>query len=125
MSFGNQKKVDPLFNSGLAYLETMTIIIRECHARSLSSDLDGLYYALENLYICILPRLTQEDVDKLSDIKLACRTNHRNGRQDSLIRSSVGTHDKLREWFAQMHYMAHTNGLLMPDKPSELEALNV
>lgn len=122
MSFDASKKSDPLFNSGLAYLETMTMIIRHCHSCSLSGEIDGLYYALENLYICILPRLSKEDKDELNDITAACRTNHRNGRDDSLIRNSVGTHDKLRQWFAKMHYLAHMNGLLMPDKPSELEA---
>jgi hypothetical protein len=105
----------PEFNSGIAYLERIHLLMIAAHRSSINKDYQGQHLVLNQLFIEILPRLIMNkrtgEIKEIKDIRKAC---------NSLVsQRKINTHSasmKLIEFFEKLNCLVHQEGLVMPNK---------
>lgn len=114
-------KVDPMFNASIEYLKLLMELMRRAHDKSISRDLNELFNTLENLDICVEPRI-QLYYEDVRDAREVCESNYKNGLIDENVSTQYAAHAALKKWFRVLSMAIHRSGLLMQDKPDMMEA---
>lgn len=135
---GNQ----PLFNSGVAFLERLHYLTMQIHGCFFDNDFEGAHRLIRCYEIEILPRVKKQEKDMLE----VCRNNTEliyetyirqlnrktnlnyqgyRYKQNNPRLTSFRYRQELLSWFTLLSEVAHRLGLIMPDKPKESSALEV
>lgn len=121
---GKVASVDPMFNAGIDYLHIMTSLLRRAHERSIGQNTRALFHTLENLYICVEPRI-QRYIKPVKAARTVCEKNYISGLTSPGIARQYSTHQALKDWFRTLTIAIHKSGLLMQDRPDEAGATEV
>lgn len=92
-------KREPLFNSALAYLERIDLLIRECHKTYYHDNLEKFKKAVVCLYLELKPRMNTESISAWNN-----------------------EGDPIKN-FEMLLKFAHDNGLIIPDKKTGIDAV--
>lgn len=112
---------DPQFNSGIAYLQTISKLIENYHASMMNKDYLQALIIADSIFDEVNPRLTLEQIKELKRLQIIA-TNSFTGGTPSYSRG------KVREYYVQLNNFVHLAKMRLVDKKTlmerEVEELN-
>lgn len=105
---------DPMFNSGMAYLQRINTIMNSYVVAYANNDLEKCMSLVELLYSEIFPRLTEAQKKKFMDLELKARMSF-NTRIMGLIKLN------LRGYYNALNQSCNELGLLLQEKKSLID----
>jgi len=125
-SNNNQEILEPLFNSGLAYLERIHKLLMAIHSENSNQDYTRMFLELCTLQTEMIPRMNKEMINENNKHFSDCSQYFNQSQNSSSYRRShfnVGYFaSKLYSWLTFLQVTAHRLKLVMPDAPNESEA---
>lgn len=112
---------EPEFNSGIAYLERIDNLIRQCHNANVEGDYSKFFSTLTSLFTEIDPRMIDDDVTTSELLEKNCFKLVSNISPDPSY-NHLFLRNKLLSWFRFLNRTAHKLKLIMPDKGSGADA---
>jgi hypothetical protein len=113
----------PEFNSGIDYLETISLLQKTIHRQSILKDYEGMFNTLFSLQIEIMGRIKSKKllryVERVKPLEKNCTKLLMNKGNNTLL------HRSLLKWFEELTVIRHELGLVMPDKSDLWEEIGV
>lgn len=120
---------EPLFNSGLAYLERMHKLAEWYHQAMMMQNYEMALQALSGLLSEASPRLTQEEYESLNNLRSIAMgmfsTIHSARPGSKLAISPHMLQGAMNRLFEGTNRALHAHGLVMPNKDDVTSALKV
>jgi len=111
----------PQFNAGVDYALTIRSLMKAAHEYMVATDYLTVFKVLEQLEIELIPRMQKDQYDKSQKVKKNCMFFFIHLEYQSDLRFRLS----LSRWFAVLNAIAHELGVIMPDKGSVYDNIDI